>query len=413
LADKNSKNIVIVGGCGHVGLPLGIVLASHGWSVALLDIDASKVETINSGHMPFREDGAEPVLKQVLGTTLQATLDPACLRAADVIITVVGTPVDRHLNPTVNALYKNVDNVLQYIHDGALLVLRSTVSPGVTRLLYERVRSLGRDIDVAFCPDRIAEGNAMEELVKLPQIVSAFEPAALRRARELFLTIVPTIIELSPMEAELAKLFTNSWRYLNFAISNQFYMLAETYGLDFYRIYDAVTREYPRMRSFARAGFAAGPCLLKDTLQLSAFSSNNFFLGHAAMLVNEGLPNFIITQMRPLDLATKRIAILGMAFKGDSDDNRDSLSYKLMKLLSLEAKEVLCTDPYVPDPRLVSLDEALSRADIVVLGAPHSVYKDLNIPPEKTVIDIWNYWPDRHDNSVAAAAQVTAGASQP
>ena len=413
MADKNSKNIVIVGGCGHVGLPLGIVLASHGWSVALLDIDASKVETINSGHMPFREDGAEPVLKQVLGTTLQATLDPACLRAADVIITVVGTPVDRHLNPTVNALYKNVDNVLQYIHDGALLVLRSTVSPGVTRLLYERVRSLGRDIDVAFCPERIAEGNAMEELVKLPQIVSAFEPAALRRARELFLTIVPTIIELSPMEAELAKLFTNSWRYLNFAISNQFYMLAETYGLDFYRIYDAVTREYPRMRSFARAGFAAGPCLLKDTLQLSAFSSNNFFLGHAAMLVNEGLPNFIITQMRPLDLATKRIAILGMAFKGDSDDNRDSLSYKLMKLLSLEAKEVLCTDPYVPDPRLVSLDEALSRADIVVLGAPHSVYKDLNIPPEKTVIDIWNYWPDRHDNSVAAAAQVTAGASQP
>ena len=152
MADKNSKNIVIVGGCGHVGLPLGIVLASHGWSVALLDIDASKVETINSGHMPFREDGAEPVLKQVLGTTLQATLDPACLRAADVIITVVGTPVDRHLNPTVNALYKNVDNVLQYIHDGALLVLRSTVSPGVTRLLYERVRSLGRDIDVAFCP---------------------------------------------------------------------------------------------------------------------------------------------------------------------------------------------------------------------------------------------------------------------
>ena len=120
----------------------------------------------------------------------------------------------------------------------------------------------------------------------------------MRRARDLFLTIAPTVIELAPLEAELAKLFTNSWRYLNFAISNQFYMLAETYGLDFYRIHDAVTREYPRMRSFARAGFAAGPCLLKDTLQLSAFSGNNFFLGHAAMLVNEGLPNFIVTQLR-------------------------------------------------------------------------------------------------------------------
>jgi len=406
---KNSNNVVIVGGCGHVGLPLGIVLASQGWSVALLDIDATKVETVNSGRMPFREEGAETVLKQVLGTTLKATLDPACLRSAAVVISVVGTPVDRHLNPTVNELYGSVDNILQYINDGALLVLRSTVSPGITRVIYERIKLLGRDIDIAFCPERIAEGNAMEELVKLPQIVSAFEPRALRRSRELFITIVPTIIELSPLEAELAKLFTNSWRYLNFAISNQFYMLAESCGLDFYRIYEAVTREYPRMRSFARAGFAAGPCLLKDTLQLSAFSGNNFFLGHAAMLVNEGLPNFIITQLRSLDLATKTVAILGMAFKGDSDDKRDSLSYKLMKLLLIEAKEALCTDPYVPDPRLVSLEEAISRSDIIVLGTPHSVYRDLYIPPEKTVVDIWNYWPERRGNAAAATAEAVGG----
>ena len=403
------EKLVIVGGCGHVGLPLGIVLASRGLSVALLDIDAAKVETINSGKMPFREDGAEPVLQQVLGSTLRATTDSNCLRSADVVITVVGTPVDRHLNPTVNELYNNVDGLLQYIQDGTLLVLRSTVSPGVTKLVYQRIQALKRDIDVAFCPERIAEGNAMEELVKLPQIVSAFEPVAMRRARDLFLTIAPTVIELSPLEAELAKLFTNSWRYLNFAISNQFYMLAETYGLDFYRIHDAVTREYPRMRSFARAGFAAGPCLLKDTLQLSAFSGNNFFLGHAAMLVNEGLPNFVVAQLRPLDLATKTVAILGMAFKGESDDKRDSLSYKLMKLLELEAREVLCTDPYVPDSRLVPLEEALTRADIIVLGAPHSVYRDLPIPREKVVMDIWNYWPERQRSSAQPANAVAAG----
>jgi UDP-N-acetyl-D-mannosaminuronic acid dehydrogenase len=379
-------------------------------SVSLLDIDSEKVKTINSGIMPFREDGAEPILKQVLGKTLQATTDANCLRSADIVVTVVGTPVDRHLNPTVNELYRNLDNMLQYIQDGTLLILRSTVSPGVTKLVYRRIRTLGRDIDLAFCPERIAEGNAMEELVKLPQIVSGFEPTAVRRARELFLTIAPTVIELAPLEAELAKLFTNSWRYLNFAISNQFYMLAETYGLDFYRIHDAVTREYPRMRSFARAGFAAGPCLLKDTLQLSAFSGNNFFLGHAAMLVNEGLPNFIISQLRQMDLPDKRVAILGMAFKGESDDIRDSLSYKLKKLLEVEAKEVLCTDPFVPDSTLVPLDEAIRQADIIVLGAPHSAYHDVAIAPSKVVIDIWNFWPERRREPVQPAVAVAAGA---
>jgi UDP-N-acetyl-D-mannosaminuronic acid dehydrogenase len=404
-----TQNVVVVGGCGHVGLPLGIVLATRGLSVSLLDIDAAKVETINSGIMPFREDGAEPVLKQVMGKTLHATTDADCLRSADIVITVVGTPVDRHLNPTVNELYRNLDNVLQYIQDGTLLVLRSTVSPGVTKLVYQRIGALGRDIDLAFCPERIAEGNAMEELVKLPQIVSGFEPRAVRRARELFLTIAPTVIELEPLEAELAKLFTNSWRYLNFAISNQFYMLAETYGLDFYRIHDAVTREYPRMRSFARAGFAAGPCLLKDTLQLSAFSGNNFFLGHAAMLVNEGLPNFIVSQLRQQDLGSKRVAILGMAFKGESDDIRDSLSYKLKKLMDVEAREVLCTDPFVPDPGLVPLDEAVRKADVIILGAPHSAYHDLEIPPGKMVLDIWNFWPERRREGMPRAVAVAAG----
>jgi UDP-N-acetyl-D-mannosaminuronic acid dehydrogenase len=405
-----TQNVVVVGGCGHVGLPLGIVLASRGLSVSLLDIDAAKVKTINSGIMPFREDGAEPVLKQVLGKTLQATTDPNCLCTANIVITVVGTPVDRHLNPTVHELYRSLDNILPYIKDGTLLVLRSTVSPGVTRLVYRRIQTLSRDIELAFCPERIAEGNAMEELVKLPQIISGFEPAAVRRARDLFLTIAPTVIELAPLEAELAKLFTNSWRYLNFAISNQFYMLAESYGLDFYRIHEAVTREYPRMRSFARAGFAAGPCLLKDTLQLSAFSGNNFFLGHAAMLVNEGLPNFIVSVLRGMDLANKRVAILGMAFKGESDDIRDSLSYKLKKLLEIEAKEVLCTDPFVPEPGLVPLDEAVSRADIIVLGAPHSAYRDVEIAPDKTIIDIWNYWPERRRESVLqSAVAVVAG----
>jgi UDP-N-acetyl-D-mannosaminuronic acid dehydrogenase len=386
------KRIAVVGGCGHVGLPLGLAFATRGVRVTLLDRDAAKVDMVNTGQMPFRERGGEEALGQVAGKTLIATLDPECLRDAQAVVTVIGTPVDRHLNPTLNELYRGVDDVLQHVADGTLFVLRSTVYPGVTRLTYSRIRSLGRRIPLAFCPERIAEGKALEELETLPQIVSAFDPEAMAMARELFLLIAPSVIELDPIEAELAKLFTNSWRYLNFAISNQFYMIAQSYGLDFYRIYDAVTRDYPRMKAFSRPGFAAGPCLLKDTLQLAAFCNNTFFMGHAAMLVNEGLPNAIVAELRMGDVERQCVAILGMAFKGDSDDKRESLSYRLRNLLSLYAKEVICTDPYVCDPTLVPLDVALEKADVIVLGAPHTVYRGLSLPPGKKIVDIWNFW---------------------
>jgi UDP-N-acetyl-D-mannosaminuronic acid dehydrogenase len=360
--------------------------------VVLLDVDEAKVASINQGHMPFREIGAEELLPRVIGKSLHATTDPECLRNAEIVISVIGTPVDEHLNPTVAALYRSLDDLIEYVPDGSLLVLRSTLYPGVTRLIKDRIEERNREIHVAFCPERIAEGRAIEELTSLPQIISAFDAVALAKVRDLFGLISPAVIELEPLEAELAKLFTNSWRYLNFAASNQFYMLAESYGLDFYRIYNAVTQEYPRMRSFARAGFAAGPCLLKDTLQLSAFSSNNFFLGHAAMLVNEGLPNFIVTQLRSAGLSKKTVAILGMAFKGDSDDNRSSLSYKLKKLLQVEARNVLCTDPFVSDARFVTVERAIEEADVIVLGAPHSCYRGLTFPPGKKVVDIWGFW---------------------
>jgi UDP-N-acetyl-D-mannosaminuronic acid dehydrogenase len=393
------RNVVVVGGCGHVGLPFGMVLADRGMQVVLLDTDKAKVALVNRGEMPFREAGADSLLPLLIGKSLNATIDPECLRKADMVVSVIGTPVDEHLNPTVSALYRSLDELIEFVPDGALLVLRSTLYPGITRLIKDRIEERGRKIHVAFCPERIAEGKAIEELTSLPQIISAFEPVALCRARELFGAIAPSIVELEPLEAELAKLFTNSWRYLNFAVSNQFYMLAESYGLDFYRIYNAIIQEYPRMRSFARAGFAAGPCLLKDTLQLSAFSSNHFFLGHAAMLVNEGLPNFIVAQLRSANLSKCTVAILGMAFKGDSDDNRSSLSYKLKKLLMVEARAVLCTDPFVPDPSLVPLELAIERADVIILGAPHSVYKDLSFSADKAVVDVWGFWPRETNNA--------------
>jgi UDP-N-acetyl-D-mannosaminuronic acid dehydrogenase len=408
---KKITKIVVIGGCGHVGLPLGIVFANCGVDVVLLDRDHTKIDLVNAGQMPFLETGAPEMLQRVIGKTLIATDNINCLLDADAAIAVLGTPVDEHLNPTVTDLYRSIDEVIGYLPDSSLLVLRSTVYPGVTRLVYERLENSGRKVHLAFCPERIAEGKAIEEIQKLPQIISAFDINSLARVRELFSIVNDDLIELAPLEAELAKLFTNSWRYLNFAISNQFYMLAETYGLDYQRIYDAVTHRYPRMRSFAKAGFAAGPCLLKDTLQLSAFAGNNFFLGHSAMLINEGLPNFLVNRLRQQKLREKVVAVLGMAFKSESDDKRGSLSYKLRKLLAVEAKEVLCTDPYVVDEKLVPLDEALERSDIIILGAPHQVYRDLNFSAKQELVDVWGFWPVKEPVRVAierADAYLTA-----
>jgi UDP-N-acetyl-D-mannosaminuronic acid dehydrogenase len=192
------------------------------------------------------------------------------------------------------------------------------------------------------------------------------------------------------IEAELAKLFTNSWRYIQFATANQFYTIAERYGADFYQIYDAMIFKYPRARNFPRPGFAAGPCLFKDTMQLNAFSNNQFFLGHSAMLVNEGLPNFLVEMLkRKHKLNEKRVGILGMAFKAESDDCRDSLSYKLRKILSIEAKDVLCSDEYIKDTRFVCAEELVDRSDIVIIGAPHATYRSLDYKG-KAVVDVWN-----------------------
>jgi UDP-N-acetyl-D-mannosaminuronic acid dehydrogenase len=245
-------------------------------------------------------------------------------------------------------------------------------------------------VDVVFCPERIAEGKALDELFRLPQLVAGRDDAAVSRAEKLFAHLTADTVRLSPEEAELAKLFTNTWRYLKFAVANQLYMIANNYGLDYERIRSALAFDYPRAADLPSAGLAAGPCLLKDTMQLAAFNNNNFVLGHAAMMINEGLPLYVADRMEQrFGLPDRTVGILGMAFKADSDDARASLSYKLKRILRFKAKRVLCTDPYVQtDQDLVPLEEVLEQCDLLVIGAPHACYQA--IEPTQPVVDIWN-----------------------
>ena len=391
LPDQVRRDVVVIGGCGHVGLPLALAFADRGAQVAIYDVSESAVATVNSGHLPFAEPGADEVLHRVLAAgRLVASADPAIVATAENVVVVIGTPVDEHLNPKQTAITKALGGCSDFLTDGQLLVLRSTVFPGVTALVEKMMAKLGRQIDVAFCPERIAEGKAMTELFELPQIISSRTPAGAKRASALFGRLTGKLVVMSPEEAELAKLFTNVWRYIKFATANQLYMMANEQGLDFDRIRRGLAEDYPRAADMPAAGFAAGPCLFKDTMQLAAFNHNNFPLGHAAMAVNEGLPLYVVHRLEErFDLASMTVGILGMAFKGGSDDIRSSLSYKLKRILEFKANAVLCTDPYVTvDPGLLPLEEVLDRSDLLVVGAPHPEYRGLAV--DKPAADIWD-----------------------
>lgn len=384
-------DVVIVGGCGHVGLPLGIVLADAGAKVVVYDINKAAVDMVNDGELPFDEPNATPVLTEVLASGfLRATTDRRAIGAAEAVIVVIGTPVDEHLNPDLFAVPDAIAALEDELVDGQLLVLRSTIYPGVTARVEDLIASLGRDIDVAFCPERIAEGKAMVELRALPQLISARTERAFGRAEQLFGRIATDMVRLAPEEAELAKLFTNTFRYIKFAIANQFYMIANQHGLDFERIRSALSYNYPRAADLPGPGFAAGPCLFKDAMQLAAFNNNDFTLGHSSMLVNEGLPLYLATRAdERYGLEGKTVGILGMAFKAESDDTRASLSYKLKRILRFQAKEVVCTDPFVTtDPQLIPLEDVLERSDVLFVGTPHAAYRDLD--PGQPVVDVWN-----------------------
>ncbi len=380
----------VVGGCGHVGLPLAIALAPH-HRVRVFDVDAAAVERVGKGEMPFRDKGAPEALLEALRGGMVVSNSPDILRGCNILVVVIGTPVDEHLNPSFSVFDRLLEQLESHFEPGQTMVLRSTVYPGTSRRVQDELRRKGIPVEVAFCPERVAEGVALQEIRTLPQIVSGFSPDAVAAARSLFMPLGVELLELEPLEAELTKLFNNVYRYITFAVANQFYMLSSEWDIDFHRILHAMKANYPRAAHMPAPGFAAGPCLFKDTMQMSAFNNNQFFLGHAAMLINEGLPQFVVNRMQKRwpKLRSMRVGLMGMAFKAESDDPRESLSYKLKKILSIASKEVLTTDPYVSDADLLTEHEVVERADIFVIGAPHRRYQRLDYLG-RPIVDVWN-----------------------
>lgn len=387
MSKKFNNSIFVIGGFGHVGLPLAISFANKNLSVKIFDKDLSKSEKIKKGEMPFIEYGSEKLLKKVIkNKNLTIAENISSISNSKFIVITIGTPIDEYQNPKTKEFIELIYQIKKYIKNNQILIIRSSVFPGMCDKIHEILKSS----NIVYCPERIVQGYAIKEVTKLPQIISGYSSKAVNETKILFKKLTKKIIVSSIKEAELGKLFNNSLRYIQFAIANQFYMICKDNEVDYDRVRKIISFGYERGKSLPSAGLTAGPCLLKDTIQLHSFNNNQFLLGQASMMVNEGMPNYLINKLKKkYNLEKKVVGILGMAFKANIDDKRDSLSYKLLNILKFNCKKVICSDEYIKDERFVSKNYLIKNSDIIIIGSPHSQYKNYKFPKSKIIVDIW------------------------
>lgn len=389
---------VAIVGVGRVGFGLSLAFARAGLRVLAIDSDPERVRGLLDGKVPFIEEGAEALLGEVLGKSFFPTENIAQVAEAESIVLTLGTPIDQHMNPLFTQIDRVLEGIRPHLHSGHLIVLRSTVSPGTTEHLARVIDrttpwTVGKDIFLAFCPERIAEGHALQELSEVPQIVGGLHEGSSQRAAELFGKLTPKIWTTDSRSAELAKLFCNMYRYIDFAIGNEFMMIARQHDREFHEIVDLINRDYKR-GGLKAPGLSGGPCLYKDGFFLISRTPYTELIA-GAWKINETVPAYLIDEIRKVkQLDGARVAILGLAFKKNIDDRRNSLSYKAKKVFEAEGAEVHLSDPFIPSE---PLEEAVRGADVIFLAMNHDEYESLSLERlrslangDAVICDIWN-----------------------
>jgi UDP-N-acetyl-D-mannosaminuronic acid dehydrogenase len=407
---------VAVVGLGRVGLPLALSFAGRGLEVLGIDNDPGRLSAVADGTMPFQETGAQALLDRVhAGGRLSLSERVADAARARQIVLTLGTPSFSHIEIDMRDIRSVLDDLLGVLVPGHSVILRSTIAPGTTEfvagyLAKHRGFQIGEDVFVAHAPERIAAGRFLQEIETLPCIIGGVGSRSGEVAAELFGVFGAPIVQTTPVQAELAKIWTNILRYTQFALPNLLMMDCERYSANVFEVIDLINRDYPR-GGIAEPGFTAGTCLRKDfTFSEERSAAPGMLL--AVSRVNESVPLFLLegARRRMGSLADRKIAVLGLAFKADTDDERDSLAHKLIRLLERELADVAVHDPHVSTPT-VALEEALDGAEVVVVATNHSEFRDLRTlaaiaeraAPDCLVVDPWNCW---------GVAQVFAYASE-
>ena len=380
------NNIVVIGGCGHVGLPLGLILCESGHRVALLDSNIDAVTQVAEGIMPFLEPGCDELLKKHLSSgRLTVTSEAGIIKDNRFVFIVIGTALDESNQPDQEGIIKLFASISRYLTSDHIVILRSTVYPGTTELLQRKFPNLR----ILFCPERIAEGHALEELGRIPQIigVSGNHNADLL-VKKMFSSLGVELLCTSVQKAELVKLFSNAWRYISFGVVNEIQQLLEQVGIESDEIFTLMKEKYPRCDSLPSPGFTGGPCLPKDTRQINHFFSNRFLFANTALSVHDSYPTSILERLKKTyNLEKNIVGVLGISFKPNSDDLRGSQALILLQQLRMFAKEVYYHDPLLPSTEdNLSMGELLARCDLVIVGTRHSQFQNLDI--DKPIIVI-------------------------
>jgi UDP-N-acetyl-D-mannosaminuronic acid dehydrogenase len=403
-ASQTTADVSVVG-LGRVGLPLALSFADRGLNVVGIDNDPGRLRSVREGRMPFAETGAEELLERVWREQRLSLSErvPDAARARHIVITL-GTPSFSHIEIDMREIRSALDDLLGVLAAGHSLILRSTVAPGTTDfvagyLAKHRGFRPGEDVFVAHAPERIAAGRFLEEIDTLPCIIGGVGERSGDVVAELFSAFAAPIVQTSPVQAELAKIWTNILRYTHFALPNLLMMDCERYSANVFEVIDLINRDYPR-GGIAQPGLTAGTCLRKDFAFSEERSAAPGML-LAVSRVNESVPLFLLEgiKRRLGALADRKIAVLGLAFKADTDDERDSLAHKLIRMLERELADVAVHDARVSTPT-VPLQEALDGAAAVVVATNHSEFRDprtLEAIAQQAggdclVVDPWNCW---------------------
>jgi UDP-N-acetyl-D-mannosaminuronic acid dehydrogenase len=374
------ERYISVIGLGRVGLPLALSFADKGLRVLGVDHDPRVLESLRAGRMPFTEAGTQELLDRVQAAGRLELADRAAdaARAQDIVITI-GTPSFSHVESDLRQVRAAVDDLLPLLRPGHSLILRSTIAPGTTEFVagyLEKRRDLrvGEDVFVAHAPERIAAGRFLEEISSLPCIVGGVGEASTERAASLFEVFGAPIERTTPVQAELAKIWTNILRYANFALPNLLMMDCESYGANVFEVIELINHDYPR-GGIALPGLTAGTCLRKD-FAFSEERSHAPGMLLAVSRVHEGVPLFLVegVKRRIGPLASRKVSVLGLTFKRDTDDERDSLSPKLIRLLERELADVAVCDPHASTPTQ-PLADALRDAEVVIVATNHSAFE--------------------------------------
>jgi UDP-N-acetyl-D-mannosaminuronic acid dehydrogenase len=401
---ENTADVSVVG-LGRVGLPLALSFADRGLTVVGIDNDPARLSAVREGRMPFAENGAPELLDRVhAGGRLSLSERVADAARARHIVITLGTPSFSHIEIDMRDIRSALDDLLGVLEPGQSLILRSTVAPGTTEfvagyLAKHRGFRIGEDVFVAHAPERIAAGRFLEEIDTLPCIIGGVGARSGEVVGELFKVFGAPIVQTTPVHAELAKIWTNILRYTQFALPNLLMMDCERSSANVFEVIDLINRDYPR-GGIAQPGLTAGTCLRKDFAFSEERSAAPGML-LAVSRVNESVPLFLLegVKRRVGPLANRKVAVLGLAFKADTDDERDSLAHKLIRLLERELADVAVHDPHVPTPT-ASFAEAVDDAAAVIVATNHTEFRDprtLAAIAERAggdclVVDPWNCW---------------------